>query len=1214
MCWRPAGTRPTRCLLGSVKTNIGHTESAAGVAGLLKCVLALEHGEVPASLHLDQPNAAIPWAELPFDVPTSTVPWPRRHGSPRFAGVTGLGISGTNAHVVLEEAPEPAPPAPPDDHRPLLLALSAATPTALRALAGSYVDLLATAGQNAARDTCATAARHRAALGRRAVFVAADAAGLVARLARFAAGEDDAADALGTAGGTAHRRALICPGQGGQWAGMARELLATELAFRDAIERCDAALPHGLTWTVHEQLLAEPGDGAHRLDEISVVQPVLLTVEIALAELWRSWGVVPDAVVGHSMGEVAAAQLAGVLSLEDAMRVICLRSALMQRTSGAGAMAVLELSADQAAACVAPYGDRVCVAVSNGNRSTIVSGDTEVVAAVLADCKRDQVFGRAVKVDVASHSTHMDPLVPELVSGLSDLVPRASAVALYSTVDAASRSDAAWDGVYWGRNLRQQVRFAETVRRMVADGIDTFIEVGPHPTLLTSVTEAGEPGGLPPVGLPSLRRGLPERQSLLASLGALWADGHPVRWEALFPDRSYRRVRLPLYPWQRERHWAEAAQPVPPGGARRPKALDDTLQAWLHVTSWVPAPLPPPEALGRTWLVVGTDADGASALDTALADLNLTVHRLPSAEAAARLLGERPAEARDRVGIVVLVEADAVPFDVIAAMHDLQGAGALDSPPQLWWVTRGAQVVTGEPPAERAPHLAAAWGAARVMASEHPDWWGGLVDLDPARDPRDQAELLARHLVAGGDEDLVALRAAARFAPRLVPADRGAGSPAAPWRTDAAYLVTGGLGGIGRKIALTMARDGARRLVLVGRTPLPPRSSWSGLDERSEVGQRVAAVRALERAGAAVHLVTADVADEAGMRAALDEYAREGWPPIAGVIHLAATLENRLTGDLDRAGFARTLQSKLEGALVLDGLLPEAELFVVFSSIAALWAPVGMASYVAANTAVDVLVQARRARGHAAQSIQWGPWAGVGFHERQIGDGAMDELTRDGVGTMTAEQGATLFASLLGRDEPVIAALPIEWSAFSRTGSATRGSLFREAAAGVTSPHSSKIEELVHATPAERRARVEDIVRNALGGVLRLPAEHIDRHRHFGSLGLDSIMSLELRNRLESALQRPLSATLAWNYPTVDALAAHLDRLVAPERGSRVEPRRRRRRRRARSGARRRRAREPAGRAHVAHGRRRGASAPRGELSRPWRTQPRNARWPGSRP
>ena len=346
----------TRLRVGSVKTNIGHTEGAAGLAGLLKCVLALEHEEIPASLHLDEPNPAIPWDAMPLDIPQAPVSWPAGNGHARLAGVSAFGITGTNAHVVLEEAPTAGPVTSPWPRGGALpLVLSAASPDALQALADRYAELLGGSVGPELADVCATAACHRAALEHRAVFVGGDRAELVERLRRFAGGEPQAADAVADAPVAAPRRiAFVFPGQGGQWHGMARELLASEPVFTSTIDACDAALPPATTWTLRGQLDAEPGDGTYRLDEISVIQPTLLAVEIALAATWRAWGVEPAAVVGHSMGEVGAAYFAGALTIEDAMRVICLRSELLQRTSGNGAMALLDLTIAEATERVAP--------------------------------------------------------------------------------------------------------------------------------------------------------------------------------------------------------------------------------------------------------------------------------------------------------------------------------------------------------------------------------------------------------------------------------------------------------------------------------------------------------------------------------------------------------------------------------------------------------------------------------------------------------------------------------------------------------------------------------------------------------------------------------------------------------------------------------------------------------------------------------------------
>jgi acyl transferase domain-containing protein len=301
------------------------------------------------------------------------------------------------------------------------------------------------------------------------------------------------------------------------------------------------------------------------MGDIAVIQPVLLAVEIAFGELWRSLGVEPDAVVGHSMGEAGAAYFAGAISLEDAMAVICCRSALMRKTSGRGAMAVVELGFQELKARLTSFESQVTVAVSNAPRSSVMSGDPAVIKQILAQLEGDGIFARPVKVDVASHSPQMDPLVPELIGALSGVRPRTAAVDLYSTVFARKISGAEMDAGYWGRNLRQPVLFGATVEALIAAGIDTFIELSPHPLLLGAVAQVSQSLQRPVLALQSTRRQEPERQTLLASLGALFVAGHPVQWQRLYP--AVRRVDLPKYPWQRERCGADCRNIFAPRGA-----------------------------------------------------------------------------------------------------------------------------------------------------------------------------------------------------------------------------------------------------------------------------------------------------------------------------------------------------------------------------------------------------------------------------------------------------------------------------------------------------------------------------------------------------------------------------------------------------------------------------------------------------------------------
>ncbi len=565
---RPAD-RP--CYLGSVKTNIGHTEGAAGVAGLIKVALSLKHRAIPASLHFQQPNPNIPWDELPVQIHSRYARWPEGSG-PALAGVSAFGITGTNAHVVLQAAPIAPEPADSIPDRARLIPLSAHTADALRTVAQDYAALADDEQRNSLAELGHWTAVRRAHHAHRLAVVVRDRHELSARLGAFLRGEPDAGLVSGQpAGERRHKVAFIFPGQGSQWFGMGRQLLANEPVFRQTLEACERAMRPFVDWSLAEQLSLDENDAGYRLNEIDVIQPVLLSIEIALAELWRSWGVEPDAVIGHSMGEVGAAAIAGALSLDDAMRVICHRSRLMRRTSGQGAMAVVELSRDEAQAALAGYEDRLAVAVSNSPRSTVLSGDPAALNELIEALQQRDVFCRLVKVDVASHSPQMDPLKAELQASLEDLRPRTGNLPIYSTALGRVIDGAGCDAAYWVQNIRQPVMFSDMVQQLLADDCDIFIEMSPHPVLLAAVQQVGQFVDQECLAVPSLRRNEDEPATMLASLGQLYTAGYPVDWERLYPAGG-RPVKLPLYPWQRERFWFEATPARKPPAAGWPGA------------------------------------------------------------------------------------------------------------------------------------------------------------------------------------------------------------------------------------------------------------------------------------------------------------------------------------------------------------------------------------------------------------------------------------------------------------------------------------------------------------------------------------------------------------------------------------------------------------------------------------------------------------------
>ncbi|MFG3282503.1 type I polyketide synthase [Streptomyces sp. NPDC048111] len=585
-----AGRAPGRPLaVGSVKTNVGHLEGASGIVGLVKTALCLAHGELVATLDHEEPNPAIPLDRLGLAVQTGRAPWPTRAGRVRAAGVSSFGMGGTNCHLILTEAPAPAerergasPAAPALTGAGTPWVLSGRTEPALRAQAARLLAHRAARPGLTPGDLGRSLALTRTAFAHRAVVVAADEAGLTAGLTALAAGEESAAVVRGAAGPDTTGAVFVFPGQGSQWTGMARELLDGAPAFRAEIAACETALSRYVDWSLTEVLRGTAG--APSLDRVDVVQPALFAVMVSLAALWRSWGVTPTAVVGHSQGEIAAACVSGALSLDDAARVVALRSAVIgRRLAGRGAMASVALPAAAVAERLRGRFAGVEIAVVNAPSATVVCGDPALLDALAADLEREDVRVRRIDVDYASHSAYVEEIEAELLAALAPVTPRTPDIPFYSTLLGTRLDDEPLDATYWYRNLRGTVRFQETVEALLADGHTAFVEPSPHPLLTTAVQAIAEEHGTGVAAVGSLRRedGGPRR--FLTSLGEAYTRGLPVDFGAAFPGA--RSVDLPTYAFQRRRHWlAEletddaAATPVPPSSPGTPAAGQDIVE------------------------------------------------------------------------------------------------------------------------------------------------------------------------------------------------------------------------------------------------------------------------------------------------------------------------------------------------------------------------------------------------------------------------------------------------------------------------------------------------------------------------------------------------------------------------------------------------------------------------------------------------------------
>ncbi|WP_413114668.1 type I polyketide synthase [Streptomyces sp. CY1] len=569
--------------LGSVKSNIGHTQAAAGAAGVIKMVMAMRHGLLPRTLHVDAPTPQVDWSAGAVELLTSEQPWPEAE-RPRRAAVSGFGISGTNAHVILEEAPavqstepgsaaengtataatDPAPssPTPPvfdDGHdAPVPLLVSGRGESGLRAQAQRLLSFLDERPAVALPDLGWSLASGRAALEQRGVVLAADRDGALRGLTALARNTAAPEVIRGTGPATGHI-AFVFPGQGSQWQGMAAELLSSSPAFATRFAECDDALGRHLDWSVTDVIRG--ADGAPSLDRIEILQPALFAVHVSLAAAWAAAGVEPAAVVGHSQGEIAAAYVAGVLSLEDAARIVVLRSALFaEELVGKGAVASVALSADAVEKRLAAWGERLVISGRNGPSAVTVAGEVAALGEFVAGCKADGIRAQVVGSTVASHCAQVDPLRDRILAMFADITPRRGHIPFYSTVTGGVLDTGELDAEYWFRNARRPVNFEGAVRELLADGFGFFVESSAHPVLVTALQQMFEDAGADAVAVGSLRRDEGGARRFLASLAEGHVGGLPVDWSTVFAGAEPRRVELPTYAFQHQHYWLESTE------------------------------------------------------------------------------------------------------------------------------------------------------------------------------------------------------------------------------------------------------------------------------------------------------------------------------------------------------------------------------------------------------------------------------------------------------------------------------------------------------------------------------------------------------------------------------------------------------------------------------------------------------------------------------
>ncbi|QKG27206.1 type I polyketide synthase [Actinomadura verrucosospora] len=1007
--FRAAGaTAAQYCALGSVKTNVGHLGAAAGVAGIIKACLAVRHGVIPPTLHFQEPNPAIDFESSPFYVNTEPVPWT----GPRRAGVSSFGIGGTNAHIVLEEPPEHVR-VPDERSSPQVIALSARTGGALAAMAARLGEHLGEPDPPPLADVAWTLQHGRREFPYRRTVVAAtvqDAAAALRDLAGAAASTRPVpVDGRGVA--------LLFPGQGAQYPGMGEGLYRTQKAFRTVIDDCAEVLEPLIGADLRDLLYGGAPDEA--LARTRLAQPALFAVEYAVARLFASWGVVPDALLGHSIGEYTAACLAGVMSFEDALAVVAARGELMQGMPP-GSMAAVPLPEHLVVPMLL---GGVEVAAVNGPAATVVAGPD---AAVDAFEKRLAPWGVRCGRLVTSHAFHsgmMDAIVEPFRERVASVRLNEPRIPFLSNVTGTwITAEQATDPGYWAAHLRSAVRFADCVRAL-ADGADrVLLEAGPGRTL-TGAARQCLPGARTVLAT-SMRHPLGEGDDevlALEALGRLWSAGVPVGWDgAASGDR--RRVPLPVYPFERRRYWLD---PDPAGTAGQDAEEHDEgarpVERAVYAPVWTERPIGteiPAVPDGSRWLVLTPGTGPVEDLADRLEAEGARVVRVTAgpgfAETGADRFAVRPAERDDYEALLGALGDGAFPTHVVhgwtatAAEPDplapeaveracdlgfyslLLLAQALedrlpDEPVRIVAVSTNMQDVSGEGANE--PGKATLLGPAILMNRELRHVGCRSVDLAaPARQPADVVTgQLLRECLRDDDADRqVAWRGLKRWAWSYtgVPVEVPEEKPAV-LREGGTYLITGGLGGIGLTTARELARTARANLVLLGRTAPPDRDAWPALlaDEGTDEATRrlLGELAEIEELGGTVLARACDVTDEDALAAAVAE-AVERFGRVDGVFHSAGVAGGGLLAVRDREAARRVLAPKVAGTLALHRVLgDDVDFVVLYSSITSVVGDFGQVDYCAANNFLDSYARRRAASGARVLSVSWGAWRDVGM-------------------------------------------------------------------------------------------------------------------------------------------------------------------------------------------------------------------------------------------
>jgi acyl transferase domain-containing protein len=1169
------------CAIGSVKTNIGHLDAAAGVAGLIKATLAIKHGQIPPTLHFERPHPGIDFASSPFFVNNRLLDW-QPGDRPRRAGVSSLGIGGTNAHVILEEAPAPEPG---DDSRAWhLLPLSARTATALERQRANLAEALRARPELDLADVTYTLQVGRRAFSQRQVAICSSREDAIAVL--------EGADPRRLLSGSPERGTpaivFMFPGQGAQFVNMGRELYEREAIFREQVDRCCELLRPHVAPDLRELLYpaAEQSDANEQLTQTAYAQPALFVIEYALAQLWMSWGVKPQALVGHSIGEYVAATLAGVFSLADALRLVATRGRLIQSLPS-GSMLAVALG-EEALLPLLSTEPQLAIAAINGPQSSVLSGPSDGIAAIQRQLEAQGIECRRLHTSHAFHSAMMEPILAPFADALSRVALHPPQIPYISNLTGTWISaQQATDPQYWLRHLRAAVRFADGLVALRERQMSLLLELGPGRTLSSlAKLQASAWTTITTMRHPQDLQG--DETALLTAVGRAWLAGVEVDWDALHAGSRRRRVSLPTYPFERQRFWIEPQSQ--PAAIDRPLSRAADLSDWCYTPIWKQAIRPPLDAAivrgeqALTWLVFvdrcGIGEQLARRLQSyrqsvitvtpgaGFAVLGANAYRIDPAQrdnyaeliASLGRQGQRPqrilhcwsvAESGDATG---WEEAQSRGFYSLLWLAQALGDQADSTPLHISVVSSAMQSVLGDELLR--PEQATLLGGCTVIPKEYPSISCQSIDLPALATSRPRQQFIDWLLAdcAAPSQDLaIAYRGQGRWVRTFepLPLDK-ADRDRLRLRHGGVYLIVGGLGGIGLTLATFLAQNYQARLILTGRTALPDRSTWPELLQSqpdSPLSDRLRRIQALEAAGSELLLAAVDVTDDRQMQALVAQ-SRERFGTIHGVIHAAGISAGGLIQFKDAATAHAMLAPKVQGVLVLDQLFKTATLdfLLLCSAINSITGAFGLADYCAANAFLDAYAHDYRARRDAlAVAVNWDVWQDVGM---AVATDLPPELRRQRESQLSqgirVHEGMQLFERIIAAELPQVIVSTRDFQAVlaqSRRANET-SQVAPEIAPGGLEAHPRPAIATAYQAPRDEIEQQIVTIWQAILGI-----QQVGVHDDFFELNGHSLLATQLISRLRAAFQVDLPLRTIFERPTVAELAT----AIAQQRAAQVD-------------------------------------------------------------